>query len=171
MLFKIRGLSIAERQLVEIAKSLSINAKIVIMDEPTSALSISESEELFAIIQDLKKKGTSIIFISHRIEDIFKVADRVTALRDGMRVGTRDIQNVTLDELVQMMVGREVKNLFPKFDVDQGKELLRVEHLSRRGEFSDVSFRVSEGEILGLYGLGWGRTHRSGQSDIRHGET
>lgn len=83
----------------------------------------------------------------------------MTALRDGMRVGTRDIQNVTLDELVQMMVGREVKNLFPKFDVDKGKELLRVEHLSRRGEFSDVSFRVSEGEILGLYGLvGAGRT-------------
>ena len=156
---KIRGLSIAERQLVEIAKALSTNAKIVIMDEPTSALSISESEELFAIIQDLKQKGASIIFISHRIEDIFKVADRVTALRDGARVGTRAIHNVTLDELVQMMVGREVKNLFPKIDVNMGAELLRVEHLSRKGKFRDVSFRVCEGEILGLYGLvGAGRT-------------
>ncbi len=156
---KIRGLSIAERQLVEIAKALSINAKIVIMDEPTSALSISESEELFEIIQDLKKKGTSIIFISHRIEDIFKVADRVTTLRDGIHVGTRDIQKVTLDELVQMMVGREVKNLFPKIKVERGKELLRVDHLSRQGEFRDVSFRVCEGEILGVYGLvGAGRT-------------
>ena len=129
------------------------------MDEPTSALSISESEELFAIIQDLKQKGASIIFISHRIEDIFKVADRVTALRDGERVGTRAIHNVTLDELVQMMVGREVKNLFPKIDVNMGAELLRVERLSRKGEFRDVSFRVCEGEILGLYGLvGAGRT-------------
>lgn len=156
---KIRGLSIAERQLVEIAKALSINAKIVIMDEPTSALSISESEELFEIIQDLKKQGTSIIFISHRIEDIFKVADRVTALRDGIHVGTRDIQKVTVDELVQMMVGREVKNMFPKIEMKRGKELLRVEHLSRKGEFRDVSFQVCEGEILGLYGLvGAGRT-------------
>ncbi len=156
---KIRGLSIAERQLVEIAKALSINARIVIMDEPTSALSISESEELFEIIQDLKKEGTSVIFISHRIEDIFKVADSVTALRDGMHVGTRAIQNVTLDELVQMMVGREVKNLFPKVEAERGQELLRVEQLARRGEFRDVSFQVREGEILGLYGLvGAGRT-------------
>lgn len=156
---KIRGLSIAERQLVEIAKALSINAKIVIMDEPTSALSISESEELFQIIENLKQKGTSLIFISHRIEDIFKVADSVTALRDGMHVGTRDIDKVTLDELVQMMVGREVNNLFPKIEVTPGKEVLRVEKLSRRGEFRDVSFQVREGEILGLYGLvGAGRT-------------
>ncbi|GAK49737.1 ribose transport ATP-binding protein RbsA [Candidatus Moduliflexus flocculans] len=156
---KIRGLSIAERQLVEIAKALSINAKIVIMDEPTSALSISESEELFDIIRDLKRKGTSIIFISHRIDDIFTVADRVTALRDGQYVGTREIGQVTRDDLVQMMVGREVKNLFPKLDVKQGKELLRVEGLSRKGEFRNVSFQVREGEILGLYGLvGAGRT-------------
>lgn len=156
---KIRGLSIAERQLVEIAKALSINAKIVIMDEPTSALSISESEELFDIIRDLKNKGTSIIFISHRIEDIFKVADSVTALRDGSHVGTRDIKQVTLNELVQMMVGREVKNLFPKVETKIGAEALRVEHLARKGEFRDVSFSVRAGEILGLYGLvGAGRT-------------
>jgi rhamnose transport system ATP-binding protein len=156
---KIRGLSIAERQLVEIAKALSINAKIVIMDEPTSALSISESEELFQIIEQLKQQGTSIIFISHRIEDIFKVADSVTALRDGAHVGTREIGDVTLDELVQMMVGREVNDLFPKVAVEQGKELLRVEGLSRRGEFRNVSFQVRQGEILGLYGLvGAGRT-------------
>ena len=156
---KIRGLSIAERQLVEIAKALSINAKIVIMDEPTSALSISESEELFEIVENLKQKGTSIIFISHRIEDIFRVADSVTALRDGTHVGTRDVQDVTKDELVQMMVGREVKNLFPKLDVQPGEELLRVEQLSQKGKFRDVSFGVRAGEILGLYGLvGAGRT-------------
>lgn len=156
---KIRGLSIAERQLVEIAKALSINAKIVIMDEPTSALSISESKELFRIIAELKRHGVSVIFISHRLEDIFQAADRVTALRDGTHVGTRNIGEVTLDGLVQMMVGREVKNLFPKVSVEQGREVLCVEHLSRKGEFRDVSFRVHEGEILGLYGLvGAGRT-------------
>ncbi|MDY0091664.1 MAG: sugar ABC transporter ATP-binding protein [Candidatus Vecturithrix sp.] len=156
---KIRGLSIAERQLVEIAKALSINAKIVIMDEPTSALSISESKELFRIIAELKRHGVSLIFISHRLEDIFQAADRVTALRDGTHVGTRNIGEVTLDGLVQMMVGREVKNLFPKVSVEQGREVLCVERLSRKGEFRDVSFRVHEGEILGLYGLvGAGRT-------------
>ncbi|GAK58212.1 ribose transport ATP-binding protein RbsA [Candidatus Vecturithrix granuli] len=156
---RIRGLSIAERQLVEIAKALSINAKIVIMDEPTSALSISESKELFRIIADLKRQGVSVIFISHRLEDIFQVADRVTALRDGTHVGTRNIGEVTLDGLVQMMVGREVTNLFPKIQVEQGREVLRVEGLARKGEFRDVSFQVREGEILGLYGLvGAGRT-------------
>ncbi len=156
---KIRGLSIAERQLVEIAKALSIHAKIVIMDEPTSALSISESKELFRIIAELKRHGVSVIFISHRLEDIFQAADRVTALRDGTHVGTRNIGEVTLDGLVQMMVGREVKNLFPKVSVEQGREVLCVERLSRKGEFRDVSFRVHEGEILGLYGLvGAGRT-------------
>ena len=156
---RIRGLSLAERQLVEIAKALSINAKIVIMDEPTSALSISESEELFKIIENLKRQGTSVLFISHRIDDIFTVADRVTALRDGQYVGTREITQVTRNELVQMMVGREVKNLFPKIEVKRGKEMLRVEGLSRKGEFKNVSFSVREGEILGVYGLvGAGRT-------------
>jgi rhamnose transport system ATP-binding protein len=156
---KIMGLSIAERQLVEIAKALSINAKIVIMDEPTSALSISESEELFSIVEELKSKGTSVIFISHRIEDIFRVADRVTALRDGYNVGTREVGKVDIGELIQLMVGRTVKNLFPKVETQLGEELLRVEKLSKKGKFRDVSFSVRAGEILGLYGLvGAGRT-------------
>ena len=156
---KIVGLSIAERQLVEIAKALSINAKVVIMDEPTSALSISESEELFAIVEDLKAKGTSIIFISHRIEDIFRVADRVTALRDGYHVGTKAIDQVNLKDLIQMMVGRTVQNLFPKLETKIGEESLRVEGLSKKGKFRDVSFSLRSGEILGLYGLvGAGRT-------------
>ncbi|MBN1838351.1 MAG: sugar ABC transporter ATP-binding protein, partial [Spirochaetales bacterium] len=156
---KITGLSIAERQLVEIAKALSIKAKVVIMDEPTSALSISESEELFAIVEELKAKGASIIFISHRIEDIFRVADRVTALRDGYNVGTRQIGEVDLGELIQLMVGRTVKNLFPKVQTEMGEELLRVEGLSKKGTFRDVSFSLKAGEILGLYGLvGAGRT-------------
>jgi rhamnose transport system ATP-binding protein len=156
---RLGGLSAAERQLVEVAKALSIHAKVLIMDEPTSALSISESEEMFGIIADLKQKGTSVIFISHRLEDIFKVADRVTALRDGERVGTRDIGEVDLDSLVRMMVGREVKALFPKTAAERGEELLRAERLSRGAEFRDVSFAVHRGEILGLYGLvGAGRT-------------
>jgi len=155
----IRGLSMAERQLVEIAKALSLNAKILIMDEPTSALSVSESRELFSIIQDLKKKGTSIIFISHRLEDIFNVADRVTVLRDGNCIGTKSMENISKDEVIQMMVGREVKNLFPKLEVKQGNELLRVEGMSRKGSFKDVDFCLNEGEILGFYGLvGSGRT-------------
>ncbi len=156
---KIVALSIAERQLVEIAKALSIEAKIVIMDEPTSALSISESERLFAIIRELKSRGTSILFISHRIEDIFRVADRVTALRDGSYVATRDIRAVEIGDLIQMMVGRVVENLFPKVQTEIGRELLRVEGLSKKGKFKDVSFRLHAGEILGLYGLvGAGRT-------------
>ena len=156
---KIVALSIAERQLVEIAKALSVQARVVIMDEPTSALSISESEELFAIIRELKSRGASIIFISHRIEDIFKVADRVTALRDGSHVGTRDIRAVEVGDLIQMMVGRAVDNLFPKVRTEIGRELLRVEGLSRKGKFKGVSFRLHAGEILGLYGLvGAGRT-------------
>jgi rhamnose transport system ATP-binding protein len=156
---KIMGLSIAERQLVEIAKALSISARVVIMDEPTSALSISESEELFAIVEQLKSKGTSIIFISHRIEDIFKVADRVTALRDGGNVGTRAIGEVDLNELIQMMVGRAVQDLYPKGQAKIGEEQLRVEGLSRKGKYRGVSFSLRAGEILGLYGLvGAGRT-------------
>ena len=156
---KLKNLSTAERQLVEIAKALSIGAKIVIMDEPTSALSISESQELFGIIEELKQKGTAIIFISHRVEDIFRIADRVTALRDGAIVGTRDIGEVDLDQMVRMMVGREVKQLFPKMNAEQGEEMLCVEHISRRNEFHDISFQVHRGEILGLYGLvGAGRT-------------
>jgi rhamnose transport system ATP-binding protein len=156
---RIRGLSVAERQLVEIAKALSTNAKILIMDEPTSSLSISESKKLFSIIHDLKKKGTSIIFISHKLEDIFDVTDRVTVLRDGNYIATKDMKHVSQDELIQMMVGRELKNLFPKLEVKQGSELLRVEGLSRKGKFRDVSFCLHEGEILGFYGLvGAGRT-------------
>ena len=152
-------LSAAERQLVEIAKGISVNAKVLILDEPTSTLSRSESDELFRIIGDLRSKGVGIVFISHRLDDIFSVADRVTALRDGAHVGTEDIGAIDRDKLVQMMVGREVKNLFPKIETTPGEERLRVEAMSRKGEFEEVSFSLREGEILGLYGLvGAGRT-------------
>ncbi len=152
-------LSAAERQLVEIAKALSVNAKVLILDEPTSTLSRSESDELFRIIGDMRAKGVGIVFISHRLDDIFNIADRVTALRDGVHVGTEDIGNIDHDKLVQMMVGREVKNLFPKIETTPGKEMLRVKKLSRKGEFEEISFCLREGEIMGLYGLiGAGRT-------------
>lgn len=156
---KLGHLTAAERQLVEIAKALSVDAKVLFMDEPTSTLSGAESENMFEIVRQLRGEGTAIVFISHRLDDIFSIGDRVTALRDGSRVDTRDIDDVDHDALVQMMVGREVKNLFPKIEVAPGKEMLRVEGFSRRGEYRDVSFSVCRGEILGLYGLvGAGRT-------------
>ena len=156
---KIRSLSLAERQMVEIAKALSIKSKIIIMDEPTSALSISESEKLFEIIAQLKDSGVSVIFISHRIEDIFRVTDRLTVLRDGKCVGTKTIEEVTKDDLIQMMVGRKVDNLYPKLDAEIGEEILSTKNLSKKGAFKDVNFSLHKGEILGLYGLiGSGRT-------------
>lgn len=156
---KLGHLTAAERQLVEIAKALSVDAKVLFMDEPTSTLSGAESENMFEIVRQLRREGTAIVFISHRLDDIFSISDRVTALRDGCHVDTRAIGDVDHDALVQMMVGREVKNLFPKIDVACGDEALRVESFSRQGEFQDVSLSVSRGEILGLYGLvGAGRT-------------
>ncbi len=156
---KIRSLSLAERQMVEIAKALSIKSKIIIMDEPTSALSISESEKLFKIIEKLKNSGVAVIFISHRIEDIFRVTDRLTVLRDGKKIDTRNIGEVTKNELIQMMVGRKVENLYPKLDSEIKEKVLAVSRLSKKGAFKDINFTLHEGEILGLYGLvGSGRT-------------
>jgi rhamnose transport system ATP-binding protein len=156
---KIQGLSFAESQLVEIAKALSVNARIVIMDEPTSALSMAESDRLFEVVQQLKARGTSVVFISHRLDDIFRVADRVTTLRDGEVIGTRATSEVDRPELIRMMVGRSVSDLFPKTPATIGDEVLSVEGMSKKGQFRDVAFSVRQGEILGLYGLiGAGRT-------------
>jgi len=156
---KLGRLTAAERQLVEIAKALAVNAKVLFMDEPTSTLSGVESENMFQIVRQLRSEGTAIVFISHRLDDIFTIADRVTVLRDGRHVDTLDISDVDHDSLVQMIVGREVRNLFPKTEVACGDEALRVEALCRRQEYRDVSLSVCRGEILGLYGLvGAGRT-------------
>ncbi len=152
-------MSAAQQQIVEIAKALSIDAKILIMDEPTASLTKKETEELYAIMRRLKGQGTSIIFISHRFEDIYEVADRVTVLRDGKRIGTWSIHEITERDLIRAMVGREIDQLFPKVPTVPGRELLRVEGLSRIGYFSDVSFALRTGEILGMSGLvGSGRT-------------
>ncbi len=153
------SLSVAQQQMVEIAKALSMDARIIIMDEPTAALTRSESEELYRISEKLRDDGKSIIFISHRLEDMYRLASRVTVFRDANYIGTYDVSQITPPELIKAMVGREIKELFPKPDVEIGDEVLRVEHLSRAGYFRDVSFSVRAGEIVGFTGLvGAGRT-------------
>lgn len=157
---KARNLSIAQQQMVEIARAFSIQARILIMDEPTSSLTLSEVADLFRLVRRLRAEGTAIIFISHRLEELFEIGDRVTVLRDGSYVGTRLMKDITRDDLIRMMVGRTITNLFPKQDVTAGDVVLNVENLTRAGSFQDVSFELRRGEILGLAGLvGAGRTN------------
>ncbi len=152
-------LSVAQQQMVEIAKALSTNARIIILDEPTASLTKRESEELYKIVDALKADGVSIIFISHRFEDMYRLASRITVFRDSQYIGTYDVDKITNADLIKAMVGREIKDLFPKPEVKLGKEMLRAEHLSRTGYFKDVSFSIRAGEILGFTGLvGAGRT-------------
>ena len=153
------SLSVAQQQMVEIAKALSTNARIIIMDEPTAALTRNESEELYRITEKLRDDGKSVIFISHRLEDMYRLASRVTVFRDAHYIGTYDVSQIQPPELIKAMVGREIKELFPKPEIQPGKEVLRVEHLGRTGFFKDVSFNIRAGEIIGLTGLvGAGRT-------------
>lgn len=154
-----RQLSVAQKHLVQIARALSNEARIVIMDEPTAALSHREVEELFAIVRRLKAEGRAILFISHKFEEVFDLADRYAVFRDGAAVGQGLIENVSRDTLISLMVGRSVDQVFPKTEVPIGEELFRVEGLSRGEEFADVSFALRRGEILGVYGLvGAGRS-------------
>jgi rhamnose transport system ATP-binding protein len=156
---KARNLSIAQMQSVEIARAFSLHARILIMDEPTSSLTLSEAAELFVLMRRLRSEGTAIIFISHRLEELFEVADQVTVLRDGTYVGTRPVKGVTRDELIRLMVGRTISDLFPKQDVRPGEIALKVDHLTHTGIFKDISFELRRGEILGMAGLvGAGRT-------------
>ena len=157
---KARNLSIAQQQMVEIARAFSIDARILIMDEPTSSLTLNEVDDLFRLVRRLRDEGTAIIFISHRLEELFELANRVTVLRDGAYVDTRQMKDVKRDDLIRMMVGRTISNLFPKQEVQAGEVVLKVEHLSRAGAFRDVSFELRRGEILGVAGLvGAGRTN------------
>lgn len=152
-------LSVAQQQTVEIAKALSLDARVIVMDEPTATLTQHEIEKLFAAIQRLKQKGVAIIYVSHRLEEIFRICDRVTVLRDGEKVMTRPTAGLSVDELIRHMVGRTLDQKYPRVSVPAGDELLRVEGLTRRGAFSDVSFTLRRGEIYGLAGLvGSGRT-------------
>ncbi len=157
-----RSLSIAQQQMIEIARALSMNARILIMDEPTSALTLSEVADLFRIVRRLRDDGTAVLFISHRLEELFDIADRVTVLRDGAYVDTQPMAGVTQEALIRMMVGRQVTDLFPKKTAERGEVILRVSDLSRAGSFAGVSFELRRGEILGLAGLvGAGRTEVS----------
>ncbi|MCD7898088.1 MAG: sugar ABC transporter ATP-binding protein [Planctomycetaceae bacterium] len=153
------ALSLADRQLVAIAKALSFAASVVVMDEPTSSLTPAEVEMLFGIVRKITSAGASVIFISHHMEEIFSITDRVTVLRDGRLVGSWDTRDLTEESLVGHMIGRPVDNLFPKDNVPSGEKVLEVRGLSAKGLFEDVSFSLRKGEILGIGGLvGSGRT-------------
>lgn len=152
-------LTVAERQIVEIAKAISTGARIIIMDEPTAALSNRECEDLYKITLKLRDEGASIIFISHRFEDMYRLAERVTVFRDSKYIGTWGVNDISNDKLITAMVGREISEVYPKQHVEPGEEMLRVENLCRTGYFRDISFNVRKGEILALTGLvGAGRT-------------
>lgn len=152
-------LPIAQQQLVEIIKAISFNVKILVMDEPTSSLSKEEADTLFEIMKNLQKKKVSIIYISHRMEELFRVSDRVTILRDGQYIGTKVTAETNVNELVSMMVGRELESFYVRTYNKPGEVALKVENLKRVGVFEDVSFEVHKGEILGFAGLvGAGRS-------------
>ncbi|TFG51000.1 MAG: sugar ABC transporter ATP-binding protein [Candidatus Brocadiia bacterium] len=152
-------LTMARQQSVEIAKALEVDAKIIVMDEPTAALTTQEVDRLFAIVNDLRNRGVGIIYISHRLEEVFKIADNVVVLRDGKLVGTSAVKDITSKRLIEMMVGRPLEVEFAKRNVRRGKELLRVKGLCRGRSVQDVTFCVHSGEILGFAGLvGAGRT-------------
>jgi len=153
------SLSVAQQQIVEIAKALSTNAKIIIMDEPTAALTKKESEELYRITEKLRDQGAAIIFISHRFEDMYRLASEVTVFRDAKYIGTWLVNEITNENLIVAMVGREITQLYPKKEAIIGEEILRLEGLSKTGYFKDISFSVKKGEIVGLTGLvGAGRS-------------
>jgi len=156
---KVSRLSAAERQLVEIAKGLSRSPRVLILDEPTSSLSYRETRELFGLIRSLRERGTSIVYISHKLDEVFTVGDRITVLRDGQKVATRAASEWTEDGVVRAMVGRDLSQLFPKSALPREDVLLSVQNLGVEGRFEDVSFEVRCGEIVGLAGLiGAGRS-------------
>lgn len=154
-----RKLSVAQQQMVEIAKAVSYDTKLVIMDEPTSSLTDQETQILFRIIKDLSARGIAVIFITHRMEEIFTIADRVTVLRDGCYIGTKTISETNSGELISMMIGRTLTQQYPPRSVAQGEVILRVDHLSDGRKVKDISFELHTGEVLGFAGLvGAGRT-------------
>ncbi|MEE1843398.1 MULTISPECIES: sugar ABC transporter ATP-binding protein [unclassified Streptomyces] len=154
-----RGLSIADQQIVEIAKALSFDARVLIMDEPTAALTGAETARLFSVVRTLRDEGAAVLFISHRLDEIFELCGRVTTLRDGRLIASEPLAGLTADALVRRMVGRDLDDLYPKQDATVGEVALSVRRLTREGAFRDVSFEVRRGEIVALAGLvGAGRT-------------
>ena len=156
----VTSLSSAQQQLVEIAKAFSRDAKIIIMDEPTASITAEDTENLFGIIRRITRAGTSVIYISHRLKEIFQIADRVMVLRDGRTVSVAGVKETTEGEIVRNMVGRDIGNLFGETSYESGeKVVLEVRNLARTGVYRDISFQLHEGEILGFSGLvGAGRS-------------
>lgn len=153
------GLSIADQQLIEIAKAISLDARVLIMDEPTAALSGNEVARLFAVARSLRDEGRAIMFISHRFDEVFELCDTITVMRDGAYVDTTLAADTTVEEIVRMMVGRDVATLFPKTAAEIGDVVLEVQNLTSAGVFHDISFSLRSGEIVGLAGLvGAGRS-------------
>lgn len=156
---KIKYLSVAQMQMVEIAKAVSNNAKVIIMDEPTSAISDKEVETLFRIIRELKGNGVAIIYISHKMDEIFEIADTITVLRDGKFVATKNASELNKGNLISMMVGRELTSMFPEHAIPTNNNVFQAQNLSRKGIFSNINFSVRAGEIFGIAGLmGAGRS-------------
>ena len=157
---RLNELSISKQQMVEIAKALSHDSEVLIMDEPTSALTESEIDELFKVIHTLRNRGVGIIYISHRLDELKHIVDRITIFRDGRTIATREYAAITMDEIIQKMVGRKLENMFPpRTNLPTGEKLLEVKHLVRTGILKDISFDVFRGEILGIAGLmGAGRS-------------
>ncbi|MFT4014677.1 MAG: sugar ABC transporter ATP-binding protein [Paracoccus sp. (in: a-proteobacteria)] len=146
-------LTVAQKQMVEIAKAVSHNSDVLIMDEPTSAITESEVAHLFTIIRDLRARGVGIVYITHKMNELFEIADEFTVFRDGKYVCTHSAADVTRDDIIRMMVGREINDMFPKVDCPIGDTVLEVKNLTLPGVFEDISFTVRKGEILGLAGL------------------
>lgn len=159
----VRDLTVAEQQLVEIARALAVDAGLLVMDEPTAGLTAEETERLFRFIRDLRGRGVGVVYITHRLEEVFRIADRVTVLRDGQHVGTYPIAEITMDDLIGLMVGRRLTEKFPKEAVARGAPVLEVRGLTVRGVFEDVTFAAHRGEILGIAGL-----IGSGKTEVAH---
>jgi ribose transport system ATP-binding protein len=153
------NLSVGQQQMIEIARAVATNSEVLIMDEPTAALTDREIETLFKVIDGLRNQGVGIVYISHRMEEIFRMCDRITVLRDGQSIGTKEIKETDFEEIVKMMVGRELGERFPSRTGTPGNERIRIENMTAEGAFKDISFSVKSGEILGVAGLmGAGRT-------------
>ncbi len=152
-------LGVGHQQMIEICRALSTNAKLIIMDEPTASLTTHETDELFRIMNQLRDKGVSILFVSHRLEEAEKMCDRYTVLRDGEKIVDQNISDSSIDTIIQQMVGRDIHDQFPKEVVPRGEKILSVRNLNRSGVIKDINFDLYRGEVLGLAGLvGAGRT-------------
>ena len=156
---QMKTLSVGQQQLVEIAKTLMNDTEVIIMDEPTAALTDREIELLFKIMNQLKERNVAIVYISHRMEEIFKISDRVTVMRDGISISTKPTKETNYDEIVRQMVGRDLEDYYPTIESEKGEVILEVKGLSRSNLFNEISFKLHSGEILGFSGLmGSGRT-------------